>query len=148
MVTFSPDAPAAAPLSGPLAYAAPVARVMLALVFILGGWGKLSDPAGTAGYISSGGLPGGLLVWPVIALELVGGLLVALGLFARPAALALAAFTLLAGILYHLVPGLGMEGFDRFMQMIHVQKNLAISGGLLLLAVFGPGAYALALPRR
>ena len=139
MATLTANAPALVTLQ---TLAAPAGRVLLALIFVLAGWGKLMDPAGTAGYIASGGLPG-WLVWPVIALELVGGLMIAAGVFVRPVALALAGFTVLAGILYHLVPGLGMEGFERMMQMIHVQKNLAIAGGLLLLTAFGPGAYAL-----
>ena len=139
MATLTATAPALVTLQ---TLAAPAGRVLLALIFVLAGWGKLMDPAGTAGYIASGGLPG-WLVWPVIALELVGGLMIAAGVFVRPVALALAGFTVLAGVLYHLVPGLGMEGFERMMQMIHVQKNLAIAGGLLLLTAFGPGAYAL-----
>ena len=139
MATLTANAPALVTLQ---TLAAPAGRVLLALIFVLAGWGKLMDPAGSAGYIDSGGLPG-WLVWPVIALELVGGLMIAAGVFVRPVALALAGFTVLAGVLYHLVPGLGMEGFERMMQMIHVQKNLAIAGGLLLLTAFGPGAYAL-----
>ena len=139
MATLTANTPALVTLQ---TLAAPAGRVLLALIFVLAGWGKLMDPAGSAGYIDSGGLPG-WLVWPVIALELVGGLMIAAGVFVRPVALALAGFTVLAGVLYHLVPGLGMEGFERMMQMIHVQKNLAIAGGLLLLTAFGPGAYAL-----
>lgn len=135
----SPTVPAPAKLQ---TLAAPAGRVLLALIFVLAGWGKLMDPAGTAGYIASGGLPG-WLVWPTIALEMVGGLMIAAGVLVRPVALALAGFTVLAGVLYHLVPGLGMEGFERMIQMIHMQKNLAIAGGLLLLTAFGPGAYAL-----
>lgn len=140
MTALTTDAPAAP--AGALAYVAPVARVLLALIFVMAGWNKLMDPAGTAGYIASGGLPG-FLVWPTIALELVGGLMIALGVFVRPVAAALAGFSILAGLLYHLVPGLSAEGMEQVMQIIHFQKNLAIAGGLLLLTAFGPGAYAL-----
>jgi putative oxidoreductase len=141
MATLTTDAPTAEP-TGVFAYLAPVARVLLAAIFVIAGFNKLMDPAGSAAYIASGGLPG-WLVWPTIVVELVGGLAIAAGAFVRPVALALAAFSILAGLLYHLMPGLGAEGMERMMQMIHVQKNLAIAGGLLLLTVFGPGAYAL-----
>ena len=141
MATLTTDTPDGAP-AAPLAWLAPVARILLAAIFVLAGWNKLTDPAGSAAYIASGGLPG-WLVWPTIALELVGGLLIAVGVAVRPVAAALAVFSIAAGGLYHLVPGLAAEGFDRMMQMIHVQKNLAIAGGLLLLTVFGPGPFAL-----
>ena len=48
-------------------------RVMMALIFILAGLGKIQDPAGTAGYMQSAGLPG-ILLWPTITLEVLGGL--------------------------------------------------------------------------
>ena len=57
----------------------------------------------------------------------------------RWAALALAGFTVLAAILYHYVPAQGLEGYDRVAQILFFQKNLAIAGGLLLLAIVGPG---------
>ncbi|MFO7856713.1 MAG: DoxX family protein [Paracoccaceae bacterium] len=141
MATSTTDAPIAAPTDA-LAHVAPVARVLLAAIFVFAGWNKLMDPAGSAGYIDSGGLPG-WLVWPTVALELLGGLAIALGVYVRPVAAALALFSVVAGVLYHLLPGFGAEGMERMMQMIHVQKNLAIAGGLLLLTVFGPGPFAL-----
>jgi putative oxidoreductase len=51
-----------------------IGRVMMALIFILAGLGKIQDPTGTVGYMQSAGLPG-ILLWPTIALELLGGLL-------------------------------------------------------------------------
>lgn len=141
MATSTADARTAA-RDDAFAYLAPVARVLLAAIFVIAGWNKLTDPAGSAGYIASGGLPG-WLVWPTIALELAGGLAIALGVFVRPVGAALAVFSVVAAVLYHLLPGLGAEGMERMMQMIHVQKNLAIAGGLLLLTVFGAGPFAL-----
>lgn len=125
-----------------LPWLAPVARVLLALIFIVSGFGKLMDPAGAAGYIESGGLPG-VLVWPTIAVELGGGLLVALGLFSRISALALAGFSVLAGVLYHFLPGQGMEGMEAMTQQIMFLKNLGLAGGLLLVTAMGPGPYSL-----
>jgi len=118
------------------------ARVLLAFMFILAGWGKLGDISGSMAYTASGGLPG-VLVFPAIAVELLGGLAVLVGWQTRWAALALAGFTVLTAILYHYVPALGLEGYDRLAQILNFQKNLAIAGGFLALAAFGAGSYAL-----
>lgn len=110
-------------------------RILLAPIFILAGIGKIADPAGTVGYMESMGVPG-LLLWPTIALEVLGGLALIVGFKARIAALALAAFSLAAAVLFH-------HNFADQMQMIMFLKNLAIAGGLLLLASGGAWAYSL-----
>lgn len=112
-----------------------IARVLLGLIFVLAGVGKIGDPAGTAGYISSGGLPGTLLVWPTIALEVLGGLAVIVGFKARWAALALAGFSVVAAALYH-------NNFADQTQMVMFLKNLAMAGGLLLVYLHGAGKFA------
>jgi putative oxidoreductase len=119
-----------------------VARVLLAFMFILSGWAKLGDIQGTMAYTASGGLPG-FFVFPAIAIELLGGLAVLVGWQTRWAALSLAVFAVLAGVLYHYVPALGLDGYDRIAQIINFQKNLAIAGGFILLAATGPGALSL-----
>ena len=129
-------------MTNTLSHIAPVARVLLALIFILSGFQKLGDPAGTAAYIASGGLPG-WLVWPTILLEIGAGLALAVGFQARVAALALAGFSLLSGVLYHLLPSFAAEGMAAQMQMIMFMKNVSITGGLLLVTAIGAGAWAL-----
>ena len=129
-------------MTNSLAYLAPVARLLLALIFILSGFQKLGDPAGTAAYIASGGLPG-WLVWPTILVELVGGLALVVGFQARLAALALAGFSLLSGLLYHLVPSFAAEGMAAQMQMIMFMKNVSMAGGLLFVTAVGAGAWSL-----
>lgn len=111
-----------------------LARVLISILFIISGFGKLQDVAGFTGYMTSGGVPA-IFAWPAIALELLGGLAILAGVFTRPVALALAGFTLLAALMFHLVPA------DQ-MQMIMFMKNLAIAGGLLLLAAHGAGAWS------
>lgn len=111
-----------------------LARVLISILFIVAGYGKLQDVAGFTGYMTSGGVPA-FLAWPTIALEFLGGLAILVGAFTRPVALALAGFTLLAAVLFHLVP-------TDEMQMIMFMKNLAVAGGLLILAAHGAGAYA------
>jgi putative oxidoreductase len=113
-----------------------ISRLLMGLIFVLAGAGKLADPAGTAGYISSGGLPGGLLVWPTIAFEILGGLAIIIGFQTRLVALALAGFCVVSAALYH-------NNFADQMQMVMFLKNLAMAGGFLQLFLHGAGKYAL-----
>jgi putative oxidoreductase len=124
-----------------LPYAAPLGRALLALIFIVAGLQKLGDVAGTAACIESGGLPG-FLVWPTILLEVVGGLFVLVGYRATLAALTLAAFSVVSGILYHLVPAFAAEGVVQQVQIAMFLKNLAIAGGFLIVAALGAGIWS------
>lgn len=110
-------------------------RLLLALIFVISGWGKIGGYAGTQQFMESMGVPGALLPL-VIALELGGGLAVAVGLLTRYAALALAAFSLLAAFTFH-------TDFASQAQFISFMKNLAIAGGFLVLAAHGAGAYSI-----
>jgi putative oxidoreductase len=118
-----------------------VARLLLSFIFILSGFGKLGDIAGNMAYVESGGLPG-FFLYPAIALEIGAGIAVLVGWQTALASLALAAFTVLAGILYHYIPAQSLDGFEAMMQIISFNKNLAIAGGLVALAVAGPGAWS------
>ena len=122
--------------------AALAGRVLIALVFIPAGFGKFGDIAGTMAYTASGGLPG-VFGLGAGALELLGGLAILVGWQTRWAALGLAGFALLAGYLYHYIPAQGLEGFDAVLQTLMFQKNLAIAGGLLILAGLGAGGLSL-----
>jgi putative oxidoreductase len=110
-------------------------RIMLALIFVLAGIGKISDPAGTVGYMQSVGLPA-ILLWPTIALEVLGGIAIMVGFKVRYAAFALAGFSILAAVFFH-------SNFADQMQMILFLKNIAIAGGLLLLGVSGNTGFSL-----
>lgn len=112
--------------------AALLGRLLLALIFIVEGWLKVSDYAGTQGYMEAAGVPGALLPL-VILTELGGGILVAVGLLSRLAAIALMGFCLLTALLFHMAPD----------QTVHFYKNLAMAGGFLTLAAHGPGAWSL-----
>ena len=97
---------------------------------------------GYVGYIASKGVPMATLVAALtIVVELGGGLAVLFGFFARWAALVLAVFSVLAGILFHNYWALPA---DQVMNMqIHFWKNVSIAGGFLMLAAFGPGSISL-----
>ena len=109
-----------------------VARVLLGLIFLVAGFGKLgAGYEGTAGYMNSMGVPGSLLPL-VILLEIGGGLMVIAGLKTSWAASALAMFTLVSAFIFHF-------NFTDQIQSIMFMKNLAITGGLMLLAMHGAG---------
>ena len=112
-----------------------IARVLLSLIFIVAGIQKITGYDGTAAYMAKFGVPG-MLLPAVIALELGGGLMILFGLWSRWAAFGLAIFTIIAAALFH-------SDFADPMMMTMFMKNLAISGGLLLLFANGPGRYAL-----
>ena len=124
------------------AAAALVGRVLLALMFITSGFGKITGFEGTVGYIASKGLPlpqiGAIIA---IVVELGGGLLLAIGFKARWAALALAIFTLAAGILFHNYWDIS-DAAQKMGQQINFWKNISITGGMLLAFAFGPGRYS------
>lgn len=107
-------------------------RILLAVIFVMAAIGKIKDQAGTIGYMQSVGLPA-ILLWPTIALELLGGIAIIVGYKTRLAAYALAAFTIVAAVVFH-------RNFADQMQMIMFLKDVSITGGLLLLASSGATA--------
>jgi putative oxidoreductase len=119
-----------------------VGRVLLALMFITAGYSKLTNLGGTAGYIASGGLPfPAVLAVGVGLLELVGGLALAAGFKARWAALALGLFTLLASVLFHKFWAVAPE--QQMVQYLMFMKNLAVAGGMFVVAALGAGPLSL-----
>lgn len=122
--------------------AAPAGRVLLSLIFIISGFQKITGYAGTQGYMEAMGIPGALLPL-VILVELGGGIALLLGWQARIAALLLAGFSLLSGLIFHLIPGMGMEGMEAQMQTISFMKNVSIAGGMLMVVALGAGPVAI-----
>lgn len=119
-----------------------VGRILLALIFIVSGFGKLTGWEGTLGYMASKGLPmTEALLALTILIEIGGGLMLALGFQARWAALALFLFLIPTSVIFHNFWTL--SGPDAFMQMMQFQKNLAIMGGMLYIMTFGSGPYSL-----
>jgi len=111
-------------------------RIFIALLFLVAGIGKLgAGYEGTQAYMEAMGVPGMLLPL-VIALEIGGAILLIAGFRTRTTALALAAFTLLSALLFHV-------DFSDQMQQIMFLKNVAIAGGFLLLAARGAGGWSI-----
>ena len=114
---------------------APLGRLLLSLIFVVSGVGKIGAYAGTQAYMDSMGVPGVLLPL-VIALEILGGLAIIVGWQARIAAFLLAGFCLLSAVLFH--GNIGDQG-----QQIQFLKNLGLAGGFLLIVAHGAGAWSL-----
>ncbi len=111
-------------------------RVLLALLFLLAGIGKLgAGYEGTQGYMEAFGVPGMLLPL-VILVEIGGALLLIVGFQTRWTALAIAGFSILSAIIFH-------SNFGEQAEMTNFLKNLSIAGGLLILYANGPGKYSL-----
>jgi putative oxidoreductase len=119
-----------------------IGRVLLALMFVLAGIGKLSGLEGTAGYIASKGLPMPMVLAVAVGvLELVAGVLLIIGWQARWAALALAVFTVVASVIFHNYWAMPAE--QQMMQQLMFMKNLAVTGGLLFVFAYGAGSLSL-----
>ena len=124
-----------------------LARLLLAALFLPAGISKIGGFAGTAGYIGSVGLPMPELGAAIaIAVEVLGGIALIIGLGTRWAALALAGFTLVASFFFHAYWALPAE--QQMMQQLMFMKNIGVVGGLLALAAFGAGAFSLDARRK
>ena len=122
---------------GPLA-----ARILIALIFVLSGFGKISGFEGAVGYIASKGLPlPQMAAFGAIIVELGGGILLIIGWRARWAAAVMLTFTALAALLFHNFWAVPPEQAQN--QMIHFMKNISMMGGLLFIVIHGSGALSL-----
>src|SRR3984885_3215346 len=110
-------------------------RLLLGLLFLLSGLGKLGAYGATAAYMSAAGVPGALLP-AVIATEVLGSLAIILGWKTRVAAFLLAGFSLLTALTFH-------NNLADQTQMIVFLKNISIAGGFLLLVATGAGPLSL-----
>ena len=115
-----------------------VARLLFVALFLPAGISKLTGFDGTVGYFNSLGIPAAALAVSVtIAIEILGSLAVLVGFKTRAAAIVLALFTLAASIAGHAYWAVPAE--QVFVQKLLFFKNMAVVGGLLLLAIQGAG---------
>jgi putative oxidoreductase len=120
-----------------------VARILLSFMFILAGFGKVTDPAGTAGMIAGAGFPAATALTYLAGLfELLSGLAVLVGFQVRIVGWLLAAFSIFTAILFHLPYASGTE-LVNILNQIMVMKNFTLAGGYILLATVGAGAYSI-----
>lgn len=119
-----------------------VGRVLVALIFLTSGYGKIVGYAGTASYMASFNMPMISVLLPLtIVVELGGAAMIIAGYQARLGALAMIGFTVVATLVFHRF--WTYAGMDAYMQQIQFMKNLGLIGGLLLVVAFGPGRMSL-----
>ncbi len=130
-------------LQNPLSFAG---RLLLASLFLPAGIGKITGFAGTVGFISSAGLPFPELAAAfALTLEIVGSIALIIGVGTRPAALALALFTLVASFFFHAYWAVPAD--QQFVTQLLFFKNIGVVGGLLMLAAWGAGAWSVDVRR-
>jgi putative oxidoreductase len=118
-----------------------VARILLVVLFVVFGWGKLTNYSGTVGYMAQLNLPTpSVTALVVIAVEVFVALAIAFGAWTHPLVLLLALYTLGTALIGHHF--WTMEGAARNGNAINFYKNISIIGGLLLLYVTGAGRYS------
>jgi putative oxidoreductase len=117
-------------------------RILLVVLFLIFGWGKLTDFSGTMSYFVHDGLPFPALATLIaIVMEFLVGVLIVLGFLTRPLALLLALYTLATALIGH--PYWSITGAAQLGAEINFYKNISIIGGLIVLYVTGAGRYAL-----
>lgn len=112
-----------------------VARILMPILFIVAGWGKINGYTATAGYMTSMGVPSFLLPLTIL-LEFGGGLAILFGFFTRTTALITAIFTILTALIFH-------TDFAQGVNQMMFMKNLSIAGGFFVLFASGPGAFSI-----
>lgn len=112
----------------PKYYHAP-ARVLLAVLFIVSGTGKLTNVEATQKYMEAFGVPGNLL-WPAAAFEIASGAALLTGWNTRAFGMPLALWCLLTAAIFH-------RDFGDQEQQINFMKNMAMAGGFLILVEHG-----------
>ncbi|WP_034995599.1 DoxX family protein [Beijerinckia mobilis] len=119
-----------------------VARILLSGLFLLSGLGKITNFAGAVTYMTETGAPLPQIAAAIALVVETGiGLAVLFGILTRPLAILLALYTLVTAMIGHHF--WTMEGALRYGNMLHFYKNMGIAGGLLCLAVAGPGVVSI-----
>ncbi len=123
-------------------FAPVVGRCMIALIFLLAGFQKITGFTGTAAGMASKGLPmAELLLVITIVIEFGGALMLILGWHARLAAAALFLWIIPVSLVYHNF--WAMEGMAQTINQIMFLKNISIMGAMLYIMAFGTGRYSL-----
>jgi putative oxidoreductase len=115
-------------------YISLIGRFLLGFIFVLSGFQKVADPGGTQVAMQTMGITWAT-TWfylGAIAMELIGGVSLLLGLWSRMGAALLVLFMIPTTLIFH-------SNFEDHNQTIHFMKNLALIGGLLYVYVYGPG---------
>jgi putative oxidoreductase len=112
-------------------------RLLIAILFIPAGFGKLTAFADTVSYAASAGMPlPSVAIALAIIVEIGCGILFLVGYQTRWVAAIMALFSVMTALFFH-------NNFSDVNMKIHFMKNLAIAGGLLQFVYFGAGPLSL-----
>jgi putative oxidoreductase len=118
-----------------------IGRILMSLIFILAGIQKIPAFSMMAGYVAAAHLPLPSVALAIaIAIEILGGLAILTGTWTKFTAWVVFLYLIPTTLFFHLLPAL--HGMDAMNNAVNVEKNLAIMGGLLFLAVQGAGKYS------
>ncbi len=124
-------------MSAPLLYLPALGRLLLVVVYLVSGVGKIMAPAATQSYIASSGLPAPFLAYLIaVVVEIGGSVLLILGFQTRVVASVMAIYTVATALSFH-------TDFADQNQMLNFLKNISMTGGLLQVVAFGAGAFSL-----
>jgi putative oxidoreductase len=116
-------------------------RILLCCIFLVSAYAKITEWSASEQMMAAKELPAvPLLLGTAIAIELLGGLSILTGLFARQAALIIFLYLIPVTLIFHNFWDQGPA--SQPMQLVNFLKNLAIMGGLLELFSFGPGRHS------
>jgi putative oxidoreductase len=118
-------------------YIAAGGRVLIALIFLISGFGKITAPTMTMGYINAVHLPFPMVAYIIsIIIEIGGGIVLIIGFQARIVAAVIAIFSVAATLSFH-------NNFADPNQMMNFLKNISMAGGLLQGVAFGAGSFSI-----
>lgn len=113
-----------------------IGRILVGALFVIAAYGKFKGLPGTTTYFAKLGVPSASIMAPLVAaFELLVGVMLVVGFQTRLAAIAMAAFVIVAALLAH-------TNFGDSNQLNHFLKNLAIAGAGLALFIAGAGGYS------
>jgi putative oxidoreductase len=116
-----------------------LARVLIGALFLTAGIRKVLFLAGTTGYLTKLGFPAAeVMTWVAIVIEIGGGLALIAGWQTRLMAWLLAIFVVIATGMAHRFWEFDAAQYNA--QLNNFLKNIAIIGGLLMFATYGPGS--------
>lgn len=122
----------------PVKFLPALGRILLALIFVLAGFGKFSTTDATAAQMASHGIPySNILVWGAVLLEFVGGLMLLTGLLARWVALVFAFYLVALAVMFHAY--WAMPAAQMREQHAAFFEHIAMIGGMLYVVAFGAG---------
>ena len=112
-----------------------VGRVLLSILFLVEGLGKISIKDDVIMYMEEFSVPG-ILFMPATILEILFPIFLIVGYKTKWAAAVMALFTFTVAIIFH-------TDFTEEMQMMFFLKDIAIAGGFMIVVAHGPGKISL-----